>query len=97
MGDNAEFTFKKILYVRDFILPEKNEHSLELFILGDVNVSDEIEGKGDPEFDGKKWPTWLSMDKLPDNLYPKPLTKKLIEDWKNDFPNVGEYVGRMDK
>ena len=95
LGEEAKFDFKKILYVRDFILPEKNEHSLELFILGDVNVGEEIEGRGDPEFDGKKWPTWIDLDNLPENLYPKPLVKKLLEDYKDGFPNTGEYVGKM--
>ena len=31
-----KFKLKKILYIRDFILPEENEHSVELFILGDI-------------------------------------------------------------
>lgn len=97
LGDDAEFTFKKILYVRDFIYAEKNEHSLELFILGDVNVGDEVEGRGDPEFDGKKWPTWLDINNLPGKLYPKKLSKKLLEDYKAGFPNTGEYIGRMDE
>lgn len=95
LGDDVEFTFKKILYIRDFILPEKNEHSLELFILGDINKFMEIDERPDPEYDGKKWPKWLDINDLPDNLYPKPLTKKLVEDYKNGFPNSGEYVGRM--
>ncbi len=96
LGEDVRFTFKKILYVRDFILREKGEHSVELFILGDINKFEEIEGRPDPEDDGKKWPTWLDIKNLPDNLYPKPLTKKIYEDYKNGFPNVGEYVGRMD-
>ena len=96
LGDDVEFTFKKILYVRDFILPEKNEHSLELFILGDINKFMEIDERPDPEYDDKKWPKWLNLNNLPDNLYPKPLTKKIVEDYKNGFPNSGEYVGRMD-
>lgn len=96
LGEDVEFTFKKILYVRDFILKDKNEHSLELFILGDINKFEEIEGRPDPEFEGKKWPTWLDMTNLPDNLYPKPLSKKLLEDYKNGFPKEGEYIGRMD-
>lgn len=98
LGDDVEFTFKKILYIRDFILSEKNEHSLELFILGDINKFMEIDERPDPEYDGKKWPKWLDLNNLPDNLYPKPLTKKLVEDYNNGFENVsGEYVGRMDK
>ena len=96
LGDDIEFTFKKILYVRDFILNEKNEHSLELFILGDINKFMEIDERPDPEYEGKKWPKWLDLDNLPDNLYPKPLTKKLLEDHKAGFPREGEYIGRMD-
>lgn len=96
LGEDVKFTFKKILYVRDFILKEENEHSLELFILGDVDKFEELEGRPDPEYDGKKWPTWQPLNKLPENLFPKPLVKKLQEDYKKGFPNTGEYVGRMD-
>lgn len=96
LGDDVEFTFKKILYIRDFILKEKNEHSLELFILGDINKFMEIDERPDPEYDGKKWPKWLDLDNLPKNLYPKPLSKKLLEDYKAGFPREGEYIGRMD-
>jgi len=96
LGDDVEFTFKKILYVRDFILQEKNEHSLELFILGDINKFMEIDERPDPEYDGKKWPKWLNLNNLPDNLYPKPLNKKLLEDYKAGFLREGEYLGRMD-
>lgn len=96
LGYDVEFTFKKILYIRDFILKDKNEHSLELFILGDINKFMEIDERPDPEFDGKKWPKWLDINNLPDNLFPKPLSKKLLEDYKAGFPNTGEYIGRMD-
>lgn len=96
-GDDAIFTFKKILYIRDYIEEDRNEHSLELFILGDINKGAELEGRKDPEFDGKKWPVWLDINNLPDNLYPKPLSKKLLEDYKNGFPLSGEYIGRMDR
>jgi len=96
LGDDVEFTFKKILYVRDFILGEKNEHSLELFILGDINKFMEIDERPDPEYDGKKWPKWLDLNNLLDILYPKPLTKKILEDYKAGFPREGEYIGRMD-
>jgi hypothetical protein len=56
----------------------------------------EIDERPDPEFDGKKWPKWLDLNKLPDNLYPKPLSKKLLEDYKAGFPREGEYMGRID-
>ena len=95
-GPRIKFVFKKILYVRDFIIPEKNEHSLELFILGDINRFKELEGKKGGEFQGKKWLTWLNMDKLPDNLFPKALTPKLLKDCRNGFSKNGEYVGRIE-
>ena len=96
LGEEVIFTFKKILYVRDYIVKENNEHSLELFILGDIDKFEEIEGRPDPEFNGRKWPTWLDLNNLPDNLFPKPLSKRLFRDYKAGFPKEGEYVGRMD-
>ena len=97
LGKDIKLEFKKILYIRDFLQAEKDEHSLELFILGDINRFKELEHYFDPEHGDKKWSTWLDINKLPDNLFPKALTKKLQEDFKNDFVNSGEYVGRMDK
>lgn len=95
LGDDIKFTFKKILYVRDFIRPEDNEHSVELYILGNINKFDGVEGRPDPEFEGRKWPVWLDMDNLPDNLYPKSLSKKLVEEYKAGFPKEGEYIGEI--
>ncbi len=96
LGEDVTFTFKKVLYIRDFIIKEKNEHSLEIFILGDINKFEEIEKRPDPEFGGKKWPTWLDLKNLPDNLYPRPLSKKVVEDYAKGFPKEGEYVGLLD-
>lgn len=96
LGKDVKFTFKKILYVRDFILKEQGEHSLEVFILGDIDKFEEVEHRPDPEYQGKKWPTWLDINNLPDNLRPKKLVKKMLHDYKKGFPNTGEYVGRMD-
>jgi len=42
------------------------------------------------------WPTWLNINDLPDNLYPKKLSKKILEDYKNNFPDAGKYVGKME-
>lgn len=97
LGENIKFEFKKILYIRDFLQPEKDEYSLELFILGDVNEFDKLEHHLDPEHDNKKWSMWLDITKLPDNLFPKALTKKLQEDFGTGFINSGEYLGRLDQ
>ena len=95
-GDKVRFDFQKILYIRDFIKPGENEHSVELFILGDIDKFDGLENLKDPQHpDGSVWLTWLDIDDLPDNLLPKTLSPKLLDDFKNGFPNKGEYVGEI--
>ena len=94
MGDDVEFEFKKILYIREFLEKDKGKHSLEFFVLGEVNKDEELEGRIDPEHENGLWgSTWLDLNNLPENLYPKKLAKKIAEDYKNNFPNQGEYVG----
>jgi ADP-ribose pyrophosphatase YjhB (NUDIX family) len=96
--NEAKFEFKKILYVCDFTQTEKNEHNVEFFILGELDKYDGLERWMDPEHpDNDVWCTWLDINNLPDNLWPHPLSKKLVEDYKNNFPNQGEYIGRMDR
>jgi len=95
-GKDTKFIFKKILYIRDFFDKERNEQNLELFILGDLDKSLELEGKLDPQHkDGSMWLSWLNIKRLPNNLYPKTLSKKLLKDYIEDFPNSGEYVGEI--
>lgn len=97
--NGAKFKFQKILYIRDFFDPTKNnEQSLELFILADINKIEELEHWLDPQHpDGSVWCTWLDINSLPDNLFPHALSKKILADYKSGFPKEGEYVGRMDK
>jgi len=96
--NGAKFEFKKILYIRDFIFPKENEHSVELFVLGDINKYEELEHYFDPQHPNNDvWCTWLDINKLPDNLLPHQLSKKLIFDYNSNFQNTGEYVGKMDK
>ena len=96
-GEEAQFKFQKILYIRDFIRPKENEHSIELFILGEIDKGEELEKLPDPQHpDGSVWLTWLDIDNLPENLLPKTLSAKLLKDFKGGFPEEGEYVGRMD-
>jgi len=92
----ASFDFKKILYIRDFILPEENEHSVELFILGDINKFEELEHLLDPQHsDGSVWCTWLDINNLPENLYPHELSSTLLADYQVGFPKTGEYLGKI--
>lgn len=93
----AKFTFQKILYVRDYIKPKENEHSLELYILGDIDKFEEIEGVKDKEFDGNHWQTWVDLDKLPKlDVRPKNLTNQLITDYQNRFSGETKYLGEID-
>ena len=94
----AEFEFGKILYVRDYIKPEEEEHSIELYILGDVDKTSEIEGFRDKEFDGDHWQTWVDLNDIGKlDVRPKGLIKQILKDYKNDFKRVGAlYLGEID-
>ena len=95
-GENVDFNFQKILYIRDFIKPDEKEHSVELFILGDINKFEELENRKDPQHsDGSVWLKWLEVEKLPENLLPKTLSSKLLQDYKKGFLKEGEYIGEI--
>lgn len=97
-GEGTSFKLSKILYIRDFFDPKRNnEQNMELFILGEINKFEELEKHLDPQHpEGYLWLTWLDMDFLPNNLLPTQLTHKLVKDYKNGFPNAGEYLGTLD-
>ena len=95
----AKFTFKKILYIRDFILLKENEHSVEFFILGDIDKFEELEGLIDPEGEKKgwkSWQNWIDIKKLKDtNVRPKSLSEILISDYKSGFASGTKYLGKF--
>ncbi len=95
----ANFTFKKILYIRDSIFPEENEHSVEFFILGDIDKFEELEGYIDPEGatkGWKSWQNWIDIEKLKDiNVKPKSLSEILISDYKSGFTDGTKYLGEI--
>ncbi len=91
-GDDYIFEMDRILYIRDYIIGE-NEHNIEFYILGTLNKYSGIEGKIDPEFSDSHTQKWLDINHLPKNLFPKFLTKTLIEDLKNGFTKSGVYLG----
>lgn len=95
----ANFTFKKILYIREFILPEENEHTVEFFILGDIDKFEELEGLVDPEGatkEWKSWQNWIDIEKLKDiDVKPKSLSDILISDYKSGFTDGIKYLGEI--
>lgn len=66
----------------------------ELFILGNINKGEEVEGLKEPESSGKIWATWLKLDKLPTNLQPQTLLPILLRDYRAGFPISGQYLGK---
>jgi len=95
----AQFTFQKILYIRDFIHLPENEHSLEFFILGDIDKYEELEGFVDPQSAQKgfkSWQNWIDLDKLPaTNVKPKSLTPIILSDFKSNFSEGTKYLGQI--
>lgn len=96
----AIFEFKKILYVRDFFDPSGKEHSVEFYILGDIDKYEELEGLIDPEgkIKGwKSWQNWIDLEKLKEtNVKPKSLTDILISDFEKGFSEGTKYLGVID-
>ena len=93
----ANFKFEKILYIRDYIKPEINDHSLELYIKGDIDKFNEVEGVLDEEFNGNHWQTWVDINKLKNlDIRPKKLVTVLIKDHKNGFKFPTSYLGEID-
>lgn len=93
-GEDVVFTFNKILYVRDYI--KGMEHSIEFYILGGINKFLEVEGKVDSEYPETHIQTWVDMKDLPENLFPKSLTKILLEDYRKGFTEQGAYLRKID-
>ena len=92
----ARFTFKKILYIRDYIKPETDGHNVEFYILGDIDKFAEIEGLKDEEFKGKHWQTWVDLEKLEKiNILPNSLTPILLSDYRNNFKEGTKYLGKI--
>ena len=93
----ANFKFEKILYVRDYIKPKIVEHSLELYIKGNIDKFKEVEGVLDDEFSGSHWQTWINVNKLQDlDVRPKKLINRLIKDYKQGFKDQISYLGEID-
>lgn len=93
----ANFKLEKILYIRDYIKPEIDEHSIEIYIKGDIDKFEEVEGMLDDEFDGNHWQTWISLNKLKDlDVRPKKLINKLIKDYRSGFNVQASYLGEID-
>lgn len=92
----ANFIFNKIIYVRDYIKPEIDEHSVELYVLGDIDKFDEVEGIKDEEFGGDHWQTWIDIDKLKDiDVRPKELVDQILKDYQEGFKQGAIYLGEI--
>jgi ADP-ribose pyrophosphatase YjhB (NUDIX family) len=91
----AQVTIKKILYIRDFVSQDQEEHSLEIFMLAKLDNYNIIKNPYDPDYKEHHEFIWCNVNQLPDNLYPMELTTKLQSDFQAGFPNQGEYLGAL--
>ena len=93
----ANFKFGKILYIRDYIRPEIGEHSVEIYILGDIDKFREVEGLEDDEFGGNHWQTWVDLDKLEEiDVGPKSLAGHIVRGYRSGFKDDCRYLGKID-
>ncbi|KKR09582.1 MAG: hypothetical protein A3D24_04555 [Candidatus Blackburnbacteria bacterium RIFCSPHIGHO2_02_FULL_39_13] len=95
-GEEINFKFEKVLYIRDYIDLSKDEHSIEFYMLGEIDKTDGIEEKIDEEYPDFHKQVWVELNNLPSNLYPKSLSKKLKKDFEQNFPEQGQYLGPID-
>ena len=87
-----EFIFEKILYIRDFFDQEKEVHSVEFFILGKLK-NDHADNSKDPAGRKSQILGWVEVEKIPADVYPQALGKKLPKDFKSGFADQPDYVG----
>lgn len=86
--------FQKLLYVREYINPDTEEHSLELFMLctlPNLKSYDKTTDIGHHEGTFELHP----LSNLPSELFPKDLSKMLLEDSLQSFGQNPKYVGKM--
>lgn len=94
---DAEFSFKKILFIRDFIpKDELEEHSVEFFILGDIDKFDNIHGRNDDLATVKTHLEWVDLGKLKEtNVKPSTLTDLILSGYKTNFSEETKYIGEI--
>lgn len=92
-GEDHNFTFKKIVYLSDFIKPERFEHSFEIYVLGEINNPLKVEGKGDPDHTIPDEFNWHDVNSLPKDLKPEILLEVLPKDLSNKFEGETKYLG----
>lgn len=94
---DANFTFKKILFIRDFIPDDElDEHSVEFFILGDIDKADNIHGRNDDLATVKTHLEWVPLDKLKEiGVKPSTLTDLILSGYKTNFSEETKYIGEI--
>ncbi|MCL4397408.1 NUDIX domain-containing protein [Patescibacteria group bacterium] len=95
---DADFTFGKILYIREFIpSDDPTEHSAEFFILGDVDKFAGIHGRNDDLATAETCLEWIKLDDLKKiNVLPARLTDLVLAGHKSGFKEEIKYLGRFD-
>jgi ADP-ribose pyrophosphatase YjhB (NUDIX family) len=96
LGTDIVFEYQKLLYIQEFFNKERDMHSIEFIVLGNINKFEELEGRNDPAHNGSDHFSWIDIDKLPKDFKPKELIDKLQNDYKNSFINTPQYIGAVE-
>lgn len=84
----------KLLYIREYINKDSQEHSLELFVLCTVPELHKYDKTTDIGHHEGIFEIH-SMNNLPTEIMPKELSKMLLEDLKQNFEQNPKYVGKI--
>lgn len=91
---DRQFIFRKVLYIREFMKPETNDHSIEFFLLGELDNPNNIDhNPSNPDPKHNHQFVWMDLDTLPDNVLPVQLTKIIQTDFGDDFCAETKYLG----
>lgn len=89
---NAEFTFIKPLYIRDFF-GEFNVHNLEIYILGKIDKLQKVKDKEHPDHQQ----VWKKLKELSGiDVRPRQLVPILIKDYNSGFFSPAQYLGEIE-
>jgi len=93
--DEHTFSMEKIIYIADFIAPEREEHSVEIFAKCNLSDINSIVGKSDPEHDFSDKYLLYDINNLPKDFKPQMLLKILSEDYAKGFSENVKYLGKV--
>jgi len=94
----VDIKIEKFLYLREYIPYNGKDHVIDILFLGKI-IGGKIRVGKDPDHTNQaiKKVKFIPIDKLKElKVYPKCLPRLIEEGLKNNFSNVGRYLGNCD-